>query len=485
MAAKFKVPEGWVLQAYQYALDPTGTQTSMLESHAGGARFAYNTMLRAVKANLGQREAERSYGVAAADLTPTLSWSFQSLRNDFNRRKHSVAVREDGSPWWGENSKEAYANACKNLSLALKNWDESRRGARKGPRVGFPSFKSKRSIRAFAFTTGTIKVEPDRHHVSLPRLGTLRLHESTRKLARRLEVGTARILKATVRFERGRWLVSFTCVVQRAATRPAHVKRLAPIVGVDLGVKDLIVAATPDGQEILRVRAPKEFKRASRRLRALQRKAARQAGPWDTATQTRQEPSHGWRRTQRAIAKQHVRVANLRHDRLHKLTTVLAQSFDVIGTESLAVRNMMRSARGTVENPGRNVRQKAGLNRSIADAGLGEFSRQLDYKTTWYGSARVIADRWYPSSKTCSGCGSVKAKLGLSERVYVCGNQDCGLTIDRDLNAAVNLARYARAEHSACFDSGGADRKTTAPAALVAAKPESSNGSASPQDEAA
>nr|WP_313774778.1 IS607 family element RNA-guided endonuclease TnpB [Mycobacterium sp.] len=485
MAEKFKVPDGWVLQAYQYALDPTPSQAAGLESHAGGARFAYNTMLRAVKANLSQRAAERSYGIGKADLTPTLSWSFQSLRNDFNRRKHVVAVGDDGAPWWGENSKEVHASACKNLSVALKNWDDSAKGARKGPRIGFPSFKSKRFTRAFAFTTGTIKVESDRHHVRLPRLGTLRVHESTRKLARRLEAGTARVLKATVRFERGRWLVSFICLVERAAKRPAHVKRLAPVVGVDLGVKDLIVAATPDGEELLRVKAPKELKRASRKLRALQRKAARQTGPWDTAVQARREPSNAWLRTQQLIAKQHVRVSNLRRDRLHKLTTRLAQSFDVIGTETLAVRNMMRSARGTVENPGRNVRQKAGLNRSIADAGMGAFSRQLDYKTTWYGARRVQADRWYPSSKTCSGCGSVKAKLSLSERLYVCDNEDCGFEIDRDLNAAINLARHARAEQSACFDSGGADRKTTAPAALVAVKPESSNGSASPQGEAA
>jgi putative transposase len=231
-------------------------------------------------------------------------------------------VREDGTPWWPENSKEAYTNACKNLAAALKNWDDSRTGKRRGPRVGFPSFKSERSTRTFAFTTGTITVEADRRHVTLPRLGTLRAGESTRKLARRLEEGTARVLKATVRFDRGRWLVSFTCLVQRAAQRPAHVKRVATVVGVDLGVKDLVVAATPEGREVMRVRAPKEFTQASRKLRALQRKAARRQGPWDATTRTRRKPSAGWLRTQQAIAKEHVRVANLRGDRLHKLTTV-------------------------------------------------------------------------------------------------------------------------------------------------------------------
>lgn len=475
MAEKFTVPDGWVLQAYQYALDPSAAQAAALESHAGGARFAYNTMLRTVKANLSQRDAERSYGIADADLTPPLSWSFQSLRNDFNRRKHHVAVREDGTPWWPENSKEVYANAVKNLSLALKNWGDSRSGARKGPRMGFPGFKSKRSTRAFAFTTGTIRIEADRHHVTLPRLGTLRVHESTRKVGRRLEAGTARILKATVRHERGRWMVSLTCVVQRAALRPAHIKALAPVIGVDLGVKDLIVAATPDGRQLLRQHAPRELAHASRRLRALQRKASRQLGPWDRSSKARREPSNAWRRTQQLIAAQHTRVVNLRRDRLHKLTTQLAQSFEVIGTETLAVKNMM-AAGGA---------RKRGLNRAVADAGLGEFLRQIDYKTTWYGSAHVEADRWYPSSKTCSGCGSVKTKLSLAERSYVCDNNDCDLVIDRDLNAAINLARVARAEQSACFDRGGADRKTTASAAQVAVKPQSSNGSASPQGEAA
>ena len=114
-------------QAYRFALDPTPTQAEALESHAGGARFAYNVMLAAVKANLDQRAAERSYGIAGDDLTPSLGWSFQVLRNDFNRRKHTAAVRADGSPWWPENSKEVYANACRALSEALSNWGASRR----------------------------------------------------------------------------------------------------------------------------------------------------------------------------------------------------------------------------------------------------------------------------------------------------------------------------------------------------------------------
>jgi putative transposase len=447
---RFEIPEGWTVQAYQFALDPTPTQTDALMSHAGGARFAYNAMLGAVKANLDQRAAERSYGIPEDDLTPWMSWSFQSLRNEWNQRKHAVAVSVDGMPWWPENSKEVYANACRNLSDALWNWEASRKKTRNGPRVGFPRFKTKtHAAQKFSFTTGAIRIGTDRTHITLPRLGVIKTHETTRKLARRIEAGTARILKATVRFQRGRWLVSFTCMVQRVTGRPSHVKRSAAIVGIDVGVRDLIVVADPAGNELRRDRAPRELKAAERKLRALQRKAARQVGPWDGVAKQMRQPSAGWQRTRRAISRAHSRVANLRADRLQKLTTQLSQTHTVIGAETLAVKNMM-AAGGS---------RKRGLNRSLADAGLGELFRQLDYKSGWYGSRVIKADRWFPSSKLCSCCGAVKANLRLAERMYEC--DCCGLRIDRDLNAAVNLARYAQrqTDPSTGVVTGGANRK--------------------------
>ncbi len=448
--ARFEIPEGWTAQAYRFALDPTPAQADALDSHAGGARFAYNTMLAAVRANLDQRRAERSYGIDEGRLTPAMSWSFPSLRNEWNRRKHTVAIRVDGTPWWPDNSKEVYANGCRHLSEALSNWDASRNGRRTGPRMGFPKFKSKHGgAKKFSFTTGAIRVDPDRKYVTLPRLGTIKTHESTRKLARRVQAGTARILKATVRFERGRWLVSFGCIVARDTGRPAHVKPGAAVVGIDAGVKDLLVVAGPDGNRAQRHGAPRALQQAQRKLRALQRKAARQVGPWDETTQRKQHPSKGWQRTRREISRVHARVVNLRIDRLHKLTTRLSQTHDVIGGETLAVKNMMAAG-----GP-----RKRGLNRALGDAGLGELFRQLDYKTGWYGARVVKAHRWFPSSKLCSGCGVVKAKLHLSERTYECDR--CGLTIDRDLNAAVNLARYAQRETdpSTGVVTGGADRK--------------------------
>lgn len=272
---------------------------------------------------------------------------------------------------------------------------------------GFPRFKTKtRAVKKFSFTTGTIRVDPDRHHITLPRLGTIKTHESTRKLARRVQTGTARILKATVRFEQGRWWVSFSCIVVRETGRPPHVKPGAAVVGVDAGVKDLLVVADPARNELARHRAPRELKQTHQKLRALQRKAARQVGPWDQTTRTRRDPSRGWVHTQHEIGRTHARVAHLRADRTHKLTTRLSQSHDLIGAETLAVKNMM-TAGGS---------RKRGLNRALSDASLGALFRQLDYKTSWYGSQIVKADGGFPALNCArNGCGESQAAPGRAD----------------------------------------------------------------------
>src|SRR5690242_15342946 len=313
--ARFEVPEGWTAQAYRFALDPSPGQERAFRSHAGGARKAYNTMLGLVKAVMDQRSAERSYGIAEADLTPALNWSLAGLRKKWNARKDEVA------PWWAENSKESYNTGLDALARALEAWSKSRKGERAGKAAGFPRFKSARSRRSVRFTTGALRVEADRHHVTLPRVGMIRTHESTRKLARRIEAGTARILSATVSEDSsGRWFCSFQVIVQRSVSVPGHTGAGVPAVGVDVGVKadSLLVVAAPDGREIGRVPAPKSLTAAQARLRALQRKAARQQGPWDPETRTRRPPSKRWATTSRRIGRVHARAAAVRRDVLHK-----------------------------------------------------------------------------------------------------------------------------------------------------------------------
>jgi transposase len=225
-----------VNQAYRFALDPTPAQERVLASHAGASPKAFNWALRLIKAQLDQRHAERSYGLTGAELTPLVPWTVPALRKRWNQVKVIVA------PWWAECSKEAYAAGIRNLVRGLDAWRDSKSGKRQGPPVRFPRFKSKRrETVSCTFTTGAIRIGPDRRHVTLPRLGMLRLHESARKLARRVEAGTARILSATVKREVGRWFVSFACEVDKAGRIPA---RPDAVVGVDVGVSRLAVLST-------------------------------------------------------------------------------------------------------------------------------------------------------------------------------------------------------------------------------------------------
>ncbi|MFD4355861.1 IS607 family element RNA-guided endonuclease TnpB [Nocardia sp. NPDC058518] len=445
--ARFDIPDGWTVQAYRFAIDPTQQQHTMLRSHCGAARFAFNHMLTLVTAVMDQRAAERSYGIADTDLTPSIGWSLPKLRKIWNQRKHEYA------PWWAENSKEAYNTGLDALARSLDNWAISRTGLRAGKPVGFPRFKTAaRSRPSVRFTTGTIRVESDRRHIVLPRLGRLRTHESTRKLARRVEAGSARILSATLSQDsRCRWYVSFQTLIA-GKIRPVHARRSPdPVVGVDVGVKAdaLLVVAAPDGRELWRVPAPKPLAASRARLRALQRRAARQHGPYDSVTKTRRLPSKRWQATTARIGRTHGRAAAIRRDVLHKATTTLAQQHQVITVETLNVAGM-RSAGGA---------RKKGMNRALADAALAQIRQMLSYKTRWYGSDLVEADRWFPSSKTCSGCGGRKPNLTLADRVYEC--EHCGVSIDRDRNAAINLARLGDTQ-SSVGEQGPADSGSAA-----------------------
>jgi putative transposase len=397
------------------------------------------------------------------------------------------------APWWGENSKEAYNTGLDGLARGLEAWSASRRGQRAGKPANFPRFKTAHAQRTVRFTTGTIRVESDRHHLTLPRVGTIRTHESTRKLSRRLEIGTARILSATVTQDRtGRWYCSFQTLVA-TKTRPAHAPNSRNrVVGVDVGVTadNLLVVATPNGTEVVRVGAPASLSAAQRRLRIRQRRAARQHGPYDPATQTNRQPSKRWRRTQSRIGRIHAHAAAVRRDVLHKATTALAQQHQVVVVETLNASGMRT----------RGGAHKRGLNRALANAALAEFRRMLDYKTRWYGSHLVAADRFYPSSKTCSTCGGRKPSLPLAERIFDCDG--CGLRIDRDLNAAINLARlgepYIRGEQGPAGSGPVAGRGATQETELARAgdaagdeastphhQPVDQTGTASPQGEAA
>lgn len=363
----------------------------MFRSHAGAARFAWNWGL----ARCAERHTAQGRWYSGAEMHRL--WNAQ--------KKTDPALS-----WWAENSKCAYQEAFRDLDRALRDFVKSKNGQRRGRRLGFPRFKKRGRCRDSFRLTGSIGC--GRAAVTLPRLGVIRTHESTRKLARKLEAGTARILSATVSRTAQRWFVSFTVEVDRYIPEPHP--RPGSAIGIDLGVRTLLAGADDQGS-VIEVPGPKPLGAALRKLQRASRAYSRKIAG-----------SANRRKCAARLARLHARVANVRADALHKATTGIARRYQTVVIEDLNVAGMTRNRR---------------LARAVADQGFGQARRMLGYKTAWNGGRLVTAGRFYPSSKTCSGCGTVKAKLSLSERTYRCGA--CGLALDRDLNAARNLLRLA------------------------------------------
>jgi putative transposase len=278
----------------------------------------------------------------------------------------------------------------------------------------YPRFKKKGVHDSFcaANETGTFGVDGNR--VRLPVIGWVRMCEAVRF------PGTLK--RATVSREADRWLVSI--LVETDDVRP--VEHPCEVVGVDLGI--LALATLSDGQVIP---GPKAHTALLKRLRRSSRGLSR-----------KQRGSRNALKAKRRLARLHARIGHIRKDATHKATTLLAKSYGRIGVEDLNVRGMARNRC---------------LARSIMDGGFFEFRRQLDYKCRMYGATLVVADRWYPSSKTCSCCGSVKTGLVLSQRTYHCDN--CRFECDRDRNAARNLENMAA---SSAVSAGGEERSDKA-----------------------
>ena len=378
-----------VRQAYRFALRPTPGQERALRSHAGAARFGWNWG----PARCLERYAAEGRWYSAAGL---------------HRLWNAEKKADPALAWWGENSKCAYQEAFRDLDRALRDFVRSKQGQLRGRRLRFPKFKKRGRCRdSFRFSTGAMRCSGTA--VTLPRLGTVGTHESTGKLARRLESGTARILSATVSRTAQRWFVSFTVEVDRAV--PRRHPRPGSAIGIDLGVRALLTGVDDRGN-VVTVAGPKALRTSLRR---------------SGRAHCRTQPGSASRRDSAArLARIHAQVANVRADARHKATSGLAARYETVVTEDLNVAGMTRNRR---------------LACAIADQGFGQARRMLSYKTTWNAGRLIVAGRFYPSSKTCSGCGAVKAKLALSERTYAC--TACGLLIDRDVNAAANLLHLA------------------------------------------
>ncbi|WP_306360843.1 RNA-guided endonuclease TnpB family protein [Nocardia sp. CC227C] len=417
---------------FRYRLDPTTEQHTTLARHAGAARFAFNQCLHLVKTALTQRET---------DPEQPVPWTGFSLINAFNAWKKTEAagrvfavdtagvarVRVTGLVWRDQVCQQVFEEAAVDCGRALANWSDSRNGRRQGRRVGFPRFKSKRRA-----TSGfRLRNKPARNgrpsirigdgdtprSVTPPGLGVLRVWEDTRRLRRMLAKGRAKVLYATVTERGGRWWVSVATEV--ADLHPAHQHRPRDPrdehgwVGVDRGLSAFVVAATAEGGEVARITAPKPLAAGLSRQRRLSKALSR----------TQKGSRHRDRAAAR-LARHHRKTADIRRHFLHEVTGMLVQTHDRLVVEDLHVAGMLRNPR---------------LARAIGDAGWAEFARILRYKQQWRAGTVIAADRWFPSSNLCSRCGTVNTGLRLADRVFACV---CGLQLDRDVNAAVNLARW-------------------------------------------
>lgn len=367
-----------MFRAYKTELDPNNKQRTQFVRYCGVARFVYNWAL-------SDRQLRYEQG---------LDTSMYEQKRRFN------ALKDEQFPWVREVAYTVEESALAHADLAFRNFFRRVKVGEKS--VGFPKFKSrKRGLGNFTLR-GSVAVQNDA--VQLPRLGVIRLKEDGH-----LPTLGVKILAATISERAGHWFVSLQV---EESDKPVSLSG-SGVIGVDVGVK--VLATCSDGKVF---ENPKSLSQYEKRLTHISRELCR-----------RQKGSRNRSKTRKKLAKLHYRIANIRRYSLHQISNYLTVKAkpETIVLENLNVVGML---------------QNRHLSKAIADASFAELRRQLKYKCAWYGVGLVIADRFYPSSKTCSACGAKKPLLKLSERTFVC--ESCGVVIDRDFNASLNLARLAR-----------------------------------------
>jgi len=392
-----------MLLAHRIRIAPTPEQRAYFARAAGSARRVWNWALA---------EWQRQ---AALGLRPNAL----ALKKQFNAIKftHPDWLDEQGQPWLRTIHRDAHAQPFAHLAKAWSRYFAQRRA---GEKAHPPRFKTKGRCRD-AFYLANDKFRLEGPAAVLPKVGRVALREALR--------WQGRILGASVSREAGHWFLSVQVDVPDAVARRR--RSGDTIVGVDLGVNRAATLST--GETIA---APRPLKAALRRLRIRGRRLSRKIEAAKTRAGiagnipkgTRLPASKNRTKGAQALARLQARIARVRRDFTHKLTTRLCRENQAVVIEDLNVSGMLANAR---------------LARAIADVGFHEIRRQLLYKADRYGTTIVLADRWYPSSKLCSGCGERNGVLSRGERAWHCAA--CGVHHDRDVNAAVNLERLATA----------------------------------------
>ena len=370
-------------KAYKFRLKTNQTLTRQLAKFAGCSRLIWNKGLALQKERLSAKESCLAYSSLTKELT---KWKKQEELK-FLKQVHSQALQQ----------------SLKDLSQALKEAFD-----KKNPKK-FPKFKKKGQKNSFRYPQG-FKLDNDNGRVFLPKIGWIRYHKSQDV------IGKAKNL--TVSKKGKHWFVSIQVEKeQKILQHPS-----TSIVGGDLGIARFLSLSNQKYYEPINI-----LKKLKAKLDKLQRQLAK-----------KEKFSNRWKRLKSKITKLHIRITNTRNDYLHKISSELSKNHAIVILEDLKIVNMSKSAKGTVENPGQNVKQKSGLNRAILDQGWGELIRQLEYKLTWNGG-QLIQVNPQNTSRKCPKCNYISAENRKTQSTFCCQQRDCNYTANADYVGSLNI----------------------------------------------
>ena len=356
-----------IKRAYRFRFYPTPEQETLLAQTFGCVRVVYNHMLRLRSDAWEQRQERMGYNDTSAALT--------------------LLKKQPEYAWLNDVSSVPLQQALRHLQTAFGNFF-AKRGR-------YPQFKRKGSHQSAEYTASAFRW--DGESLKLAKMEAPLDVRWSRQIPPAAKVTTVTVSKDAA----GRYFVSLLC--DDVVSAKSEVDQ---VVGIDLGLTHFAILS--DGEKIP---APNAFRKHEKKLAKLQRRLAKKKKGSKNRTKARLK-----------VAKLHAKIADIRKDFIHKLSTRLIHENQVVAVETLAVGNMKKNRK---------------LAKSIGDAGWAEFVRQLEYKAKWYGREVVKIDRWYPSSKRCSDCGYTAQKMPLNVRHWTCPG--CGSSHDRDINAARNV----------------------------------------------
>jgi putative transposase len=396
-------------QGYKFELIPNGEQARKMGRFGGSCRFVFNKALALQIELRGRGEKHLGYVPLCRLLT---AWRAEI-------------------PWLAETSCGPLQQALKDLETAYRNFFEGR--------ASFPRFRKKGADEGFRYPDPKqFHLDQANSRIFLPKLGWIRYRNS-----RNIE---GELRNVTVRLNGGKYFISIQ--TRREVPQPIHPSMSA--VGIDMGIARF--ATLSDGAVIEPLNS---FKKHQARLKRYQRMMSR-----------RKMFGRNWLKAKAKVTRVQIHIANARRDFLHKASTTISKNHATVYVEDLKVKNMSASAAGTIEKPGRNVKAKSGLNRSILDQGWGEFRRQLTYKLEWAGGQLVAVPPQH-TSQTCPECGHVSPENRKTQARFLCIK--CGYENNADLVAAINILAAGYAV-SACGDTSparGASAQEPTEAALA------------------